>query len=149
MIFFLVWLMSRELTEQQKEFCRRVAMGQSGRSAYAAAFGCEKESSAGSSACRMLKRDYIRAEIDRLTAAARELSRQRDARAVGDKAQRMEMLWRMARECESAGAVGDAVKCIAELNRLDGAYEPEKVQVAAAMCSFDSLMEGMMGGGKA
>lgn len=93
----------------------------------------------------MLKRDYIRAEIDRLTAAARELSRQRDVRAVGDKAERMEMLWRMARVSEDAGEIGDAVKCIAELNKLDGAYEPEKVQMAAVTCSFDSLMDGMQG----
>lgn len=95
----------------------------------------------------MLKRDYIRAEIDRLSAAARELSRRRDARAVGDKAERMEMLWRMARDCEQAGNVGDAVRAIAELNKMDGAYEPERVQVAAVSCSFESLMEGLVGGG--
>ncbi len=139
--------MGRVLTEKQREFCRLVARGQSGRAAYAAAFGCANEGSAGSCACRMLKRDYIRAEIDRLTAAARELSRRRDARAVGDKAERMEMLWRMARVCEEAGEVSDAVRCIAELNKLDGAYEPERVQVAAVTCSFESLMEGMTGGG--
>ena len=139
--------MGRELTEQQREFCRLIARGQSGRAAYAAAFGCS-EGSAASAASRLLRRDYIRAEIDRLSAAARELSRQRDARAVGDKAERMEMLWRMARDCEQAGNVGDAVRCIAELNRLDGAYEPERVQVAAVTCSFESLMNGMMGGGK-
>lgn len=138
----------RELTEQQREFCRLVAKGQSGRQAYAAAFGCENESSAASCACRMLKRDYIRAEIDRLTAAARELSRQRDRQAIGEKAERMEMLWRMARESEVAGNVDDAVACIRELNRMDGAYEPEKVAVAAVTWSFDSLMDGMMGGGK-
>lgn len=138
----------RELTEQQKEFCRLVAKGQSGRQAYAAAFGCN-EASAASSASRMLKRDNIKNEISRLTAAARELSRQRDARAVLTREQRMEMLSQSAQECRDAGDMKYMVACLAELNKMDGAYEPEKVQVAAVTCSFDALMDGMMGGGKA
>lgn len=138
----------RELTEQQKEFCRLVARGQSGRQAYAAAFGCN-EASAASSASRMLKRDNIRKEISSLTAAARELSRQRDARAVLTREQRMEMLSQSAQECRDAGDMKYMVACLAELNRMDGAYEPEKVAVAAVTCSFDSIMDGMMGGGKA
>ena len=72
-----------------------------------------------------------------LTANAEELSRERDAQAIGDKAERMEMLWRMARDSEEAGNVSDAVGCIKELNRMDGAYEPEQVQVQAHLSFSD------------
>ena len=133
-----------ELSEQQRDFCRMVARGMSGRQAYAEAYGCELKSAAAA-ASRLLKRDYIQAELNRLTAAARELSRERDAQAIGDKAERMEMLWRMARDSEEAGNVADAVKCVAELNKMDGAYEPEQVQVQAVQLTFESLMEGLAG----
>ena len=138
-----------ELSEQQREFCRNMAKGMSGTQAYAEAFGCKNMRSAATSASRMLKRDDIRAEFNRLTAAARELCRQRnrerDAKAVGDKAERMEMLWRMARDSEDAGNVNEAVNCLKELNRMDGAYEPEQVQVQAVSLSFESIMEGLAG----
>lgn len=137
-----------ELTEQQREFCRLVAKGMCGRQAYAAAYGCDL-ASAASSASRMLKRDNITAEINRLTAATREAAQERNAgrerKVIGDKMDRMEMLWRMAQDSEEAGNVGDAVKCVAELNRMDGAYEPEQVQVEAVALSFDSIMEGLAG----
>ena len=133
-----------ELSEQQREFCRRVAKGMSGRQAYAEAYGWDMKSAAAA-ASRLLKRDYIQAELNRLTAAARELSRQRDVQAIGDKAERMEMLWRMARDSEEAGNVNEAVKCVAELNRMDGAYEPEQVQVQAVSLSFESIMENLAG----
>lgn len=133
-----------ELSEQQKEFCRKFAKGMSGRQAYAEAYGCDLKSAAAA-ASRLLKRDYIQAELNRLTAAARELSRQRDCEAIGDKVARMEMLWRMARDSEEAGNVTDAVGCIKELNKMDGAYEPEQVQVQAVSLSFETLMENLAG----
>lgn len=137
-----------ELSEQQKEFCRLVSLGKSGREAYASAYDCDLKSAAAS-ASRMLKRDYIQAEISRLTAATREAARERNAtrerKVIGDKAERMEMLWRMARDSEEAGNVNEAVKCVAELNRMDGAYEPEQVQVQAVSLSFESIMENLAG----
>lgn len=137
-----------ELSDQQREFCRLVAAGKCGRQAYAEAYGCELKSAAAA-ASRLLKRDYIQAELNRLTAAAREeashRNRERERKLIGEKADRMEMLWRMARDSEEAGNVADAVGCIKELNKMDGAYEPEQVQVQAVAFSFDSLMEGLAG----
>ncbi len=133
-----------ELSEQQKEFCRLVAKGVSGRQAYAEAYGCDMKSAAAAGS-RLLKRVNIQGEINRLTAAARELSRARDAQAIGDKAARMEMLWRMARGSEEAGNVNEAVNCVKELNKMDGAYEPEQVQVQAVEFSFESLMDSLAG----
>lgn len=137
-----------ELSDQQREFCRLVAAGKCGRQAYAEAYGCELKSAAAA-ASRLLKRDYIQAELNRLMAAQREAARERNAvreqKLIGDKGDRMEMLWRMARDSEGAGNVADAVRCVAELNKMDGAYEPEQVQVQAVALSFDSLMEGLAG----
>ena len=118
-----------ELSEQQREFCRLVAAGKSGRQAYAEAYGCDLRSAA-TSASRMLKRDYIAAEVSRLTEATREAARERNAtrerKVIGDKADRMEMLWRMARDSEDAGNVNEAVNCLKELNKMDGAYVQER-----------------------
>ena len=41
----------------------------------------------------------------------------------------MRMLSGSASLCHEAGEVQDMVRCIAELNKMDGAYEPEKVDV--------------------
>jgi len=137
-----------ELSDQQREFCRLVSLGKSGREAYAAAYDSDLKSAAAS-ASRMLKRDYIQAEINRLTAATREAARERNVarehKVIGDKTDRMEMLWRMACDCEEAGDVNEAVNCVKELNKMDGAYEPEQVQVQALAMSFDALMEGLAG----
>lgn len=89
----------------------------------------------------------VAAEVNRLREEARRLCRERDARAVGDRVERMELLWRLACAAEAEGNVGDAVRCVAELNRMDGAYEPERVQVAAVAFSFEGLMDGLAGGG--
>ena len=124
------------LNEQQREFCRLVSLGKSGREAYAAAYACDLKSAAAS-ASRMLKRDYIQSEINRLTAATREAARERNVarerKVIGDKADRMEMLWRMACAREEAGDVNEAVNCVKELNKMDGAYEPEQLAVSGVL----------------
>ena len=83
----------------------------------------------------MLKRVYIQAEINRLMAVTREAARERNAtrerKVIGDKADRMEMLWRMACDSEEAGDVNEAVNCVKELNKMDGAYAPEKIELSS------------------
>ena len=116
-----------------------------GTRAYAEAYGVEESRSAATCASRLLKKAEIQAELNRLTAEAKALSRSRDKEAIGSKAARMEMLWRMAQDSEAVGNVNEAVRCVAELNKMDGAYEPEQVQVQAVELSFDSLMEGLAG----
>lgn len=64
---------------------------------------------------------------------------------VGDRAERMRMLWGMACESRAAGNVADAVRCLGELNRMDGAYEPERVQVHQVSHTFAHLLDGMGG----
>ncbi|MGN0869474.1 MAG: terminase small subunit [Akkermansia sp.] len=137
-----------DLNERQMDFCRLVARGLPATRAYAQAFGCSP-ASAASSASRLLRCDKVREFLSNLSMAAMQQAavaqREADDCAVGDKVRRMQMLWRMAQDACDAGEVADAVRCIAELNRMDGAYEPERVQVAQISCSFESLMDGLSG----
>lgn len=113
------------LNEQQSEFCRLVVRGVSGTAAYMKAYGCG-EKSAESGASRLLRNAKVQEEIARLRSAA-------DRRAVMDRQERMERLSYAAEVCQREGRYGDMVRNIAELNRMDGAYEPEKVEVSGSL----------------
>lgn len=114
-----------ELSEQQREFCRLVVRGLPGSEAYRKAYGCG-EKSAESGASRLLRNAKVQEEIARLRSAA-------DRRAVMDRQERMERLSKAAEDCQREGKYGDMVRNIAELNRMDGAYEPEKLEVSGCL----------------
>ncbi len=122
----------KELTAQQREFCRLVVSGSSNRQAYAQAFGC-KPVSASASATKLLKRAYIQAELSRLRAKGRDRERKRDDRALWTKRERMAKLQGWAEVSAEAGEIATAVKCVAELNKMDGAYEPEQLEVSGVL----------------
>ena len=44
-----------ELSDQQKEFCRLVSLGKSGREAYASAYDCDLKSAAASASIAFVK----------------------------------------------------------------------------------------------
>lgn len=114
-----------ELNERQKEFARLLAQGVAQGKAYRQAFNCEGKSSAAvrSDACRLAKN----ADVLRHVAT---LSRQKDDAAIASRQERMEWLSARMRECGESGAVREGVACIAELNKMDGAYQqPDGVQV--------------------
>ena len=113
------------LNEQQCEFCRLVVRGLSGTAAYMKAYGCG-EKSAESGASRLLRSAKVQEEIARLRSAA-------DRRAVTDRQERMERLSKAAEVCQREGRFGEMVRQIAELNRMDGAYEPERVEVSGCL----------------
>lgn len=113
------------LNEQQREFCRLVARGLSGTAAYMKVYGCG-EKSAESGASRLLRNAKVKAELKALRAAA-------DRRAVMDRQERMERLSQAAEDCQRLGKYGDMVRNIAELNRMDGAYEPEQLAVSGVL----------------
>ena len=98
---------SDKLNDQHREFCRLVVSGMSHR------------------------RAYIAEELSRLREKARDRERKRDDKAIGDRESRMQMLWRMAQSSEETGNVNDAVRCLAEMNRMDGAYEPARVELGS------------------
>ena len=121
---------SDKLNDQHREFCRLVVSGMSHRRAYMQVFGC-KVDVASACATKLVKRAYIAEELSRLREKARDRERKRDDKAIGDRESRMQMLWRMAQSSEESGNVNDAVRCLAEMNRMDGAYEPARVELGS------------------
>lgn len=113
------------LNEQQREFCRLVVRGLPGSEAYRKAYGCG-EKSAESGASRLLRNAKVQEELSRLRGCA-------DRRAVMDRQERMERLSKAAEDCQREGKYGDMVRNIAELNKMDGAYEPEKLEVSGCL----------------
>ena len=124
------------LNEQQREFCRLVVSGISQRKAYAQAFKCQIES-AGQSATKLMKKAYIQEEISRLREKAHERERKRDERAIEraiwSKHERMVKIQGWAEESAEAGKIAEALRCVQELNKMDGAYEQEVVNLSEVL----------------
>ena len=122
-----------KLTEQHREFCRLVVSGISQRKAYAQAFGCQLES-AGQSATKLMKRAYIQEELGRLREKSQECERKRDERAIKraiwTKHERMVKIQEWAEESAAAGKIAEALRCVQELNQMEGAYEQEVVNLS-------------------
>lgn len=117
--------MGRVLNEKVRLFCRLVVDGVKQGPAYAQAFGC-KASSAGTLAGRLLKKVEVREEIERLRSRFVEV---RERAVLWSKEERMERLQRMAEVAAEGGEYNAACKCIDLMNKMDGAYEPTKLEV--------------------
>lgn len=117
------------LTDEQKVFCRLVAIeGVKQGAAYAQVFGC-KANSASTLASRLLQKVEIQEEIKLLS--TRKVDRQGELAVAGhvwSKAVRMERLQEWAELCVQNGDVGTAIRAVAELNKMDGAYAPVQVE---------------------
>ncbi len=114
-----------------------MSQGVSKSQAYRKAFDCKGKSDASvaSSACRLAKNG----KVLRFLA---ELSAMRDEEARMGREERMRMLADMARQAREAGDVRAAVACLAELNKMDGAYAAE----AAAAARDDAFREAILRG---
>lgn len=121
------------LTDDQKVFCRLVAVdGVKQGAAYAQVFGC-KANSASTLASRLLKNVEIRAEIERLT--LRKVDKRAEVAISGlvwSKEVRQEKLQEWAERCAEAGDIATAIKAIDVLNKMDGAYAPVQVEQRVA-----------------
>lgn len=117
-----------ELNDKQREWCRLVAAGVSRSDAYRKAFNRSEMSNdaARKAAHRLSQRDDVCHYLDKLRAEA-------DAAAVLTREERMRMLSRSAVRCENGERYGEMAKMIAELNKMDGAYEPERVEVSGVL----------------
>lgn len=117
------------LTDEQKVFCRLVAVdGLKQGPAYAQVFGC-KATSAATMAWRLMQRDEIQEEIKRLS--TRKVDRQGELAVAGhvwSKEVRMEKLQLWAEEAAARGDVGNAIRAVAEMNKMDGAYAPVQLE---------------------
>ena len=113
------------LSAQERVFCGLIVDGVKQGPAYAQAFGC-KTNSAGTLAGRLLKRVEIKREIERLKLRFVEV---KEKAVLWSKAERMERLQRMAEVAAEGGEYHAACKCIDLMNKMDGAYEPTKLEV--------------------
>ena len=118
--------MSKGLSAQERVFCGLIVDGVKQGAAYAQAFGC-KTSSAGTLAGRLLKRVEIKEEIERLKLRFVEV---KEKAVLWSKAVRMERLQQMAEVAQEGGEYNAACRCIDIMNRMDGAYEPTKLEVS-------------------
>ena len=121
-----------KLTEQHREFCRLVVSGVSQRKAYMQVFDCKPESAAAC-ATKLMRRAYIAEEVSRLREKVRDRERKRDDKVIWSKVERLAQLQEWAVQSAEAGEISTAVKCVAEMNKMDGAYEPEQVEVSGVL----------------
>jgi len=130
-----------ELTDCQQEWCRLVVQGVSKVDAYRKAFNRSDMSAAAAAkaASRLSRKGDISAFMDTLRQRA-------DLRAILTREERMRMLSSSASLCHEAGEVRDMVTCIAELNRMDGAYEPEKVEMKVEALSVSAVLAEVLEG---
>lgn len=121
------------LTDEQKVFCRLVAVdGVKQGAAYAQVFGC-KANSASTLASRLLQKVEIREEIDRLT--LRKVDKRAEVAISGlvwSKEVRQEKLQEWAERCAEAGDIATAIKAVDLLNKMDGSYAPVQVEQRVA-----------------
>lgn len=121
------------------EFARLISQGVRRVDAYRQAFNKPYVSDAAAKmgACRMLRDDTVCEKLAELEARA-------DDNAVLSRHERMVILSRMICRCEEAGDVSGLVRCIAELNRMDGAYEAWKVEAKTEQRDFSWIMREIL-----
>lgn len=146
----------RGLTEKQRSFARFYAEGFSQREAYRKAYGCKdsKVSTCDVNASRVLRNAKVIEYLE-------ELREKAESAAVLNRRKRMIYLSRVVTTapddvdgesdlCQElvTGEFGircrmpDKLRAIQELNRMDGAYAPEKVKVESEL-SFGALLKGL------
>ncbi len=109
------------------EFARLIAMGAKQVDAYRKAFDCNGKTHEAitKAAQRLSKNVHVLAFVDNLRAETKSA-------AVIDREKRMEYLSQIVVNTVQAKP-REAIAAIAELNKMDGAYEPEKVEVSGTL----------------
>lgn len=146
----------KDLTEKQKIFARGLFEGLSQREAYKRAYDCtkKKDKTVDELASRLARNAKVKGYLD-------GLNKEVEKSAVLSKQERMEWLSRVVTTpmcevdeqsdlCQEMVSSDQGVKmkmpgkidAIRELNRMDGAYEPEKIEVKSEF-SFSTLLNGL------
>jgi hypothetical protein len=131
------------LTDKQMEYCRLVAIGRTGMEAYMEAYGVTNKKSASTGSNKLMNDERIKEELERLNKKARAMHEKRVYNGMWSKLDRMQRLQGWAEDAAGEGKYGDAIRAVAEINRMDGAYEPDKVQVGLTG-TFSAVMERIM-----
>lgn len=150
----------KDLTERQKAFARGVFEGLSQREAYKKAYDCstKKDKTVDELASRLARNAKVKEYLE-------EMNKEVEKSAVLTKKERMEWLSRVVRTplsevdttsdlCQEYSVttgenssterikMPSKLGAIAELNKMDGAYAPEKVETKVEH-SFSSLLKGL------
>lgn len=150
----------KDLTEKQKTFARGVFEGLSQREAYKKAYDCstKKDKTVDELASRLARNAKVKEYLE-------EMNKEVEKSAVLSKKERMEWLSRVVTTpinavdgesdlcqeyTETQGETFSSTKykmpskiqAIQELNKMDGAYAPEKVETKVEH-SFSSLLKGL------
>ena len=153
-------LTMKDLTEKQKAFARGVFEGLSQREAYKKAYDCstKKDKTVDELASRLARNAKVKEYLE-------EMNKEVEKSAVLSKKERMEWLSRVVTTpinavdgesdlcqeyTETQGETFSSMKykmpskiqAIQELNKMDGAYEPEKIEVKSEL-SFSSLLKSL------
>lgn len=118
------------LTDKQMAFARALAQGYSATEAYMEASKPKKvkRTSAGVAASKWLKDNRIAAEVERLRD---EAARKAEDEAVMSLQCAMVTLTECIHEAREAGRYNEVARLVAELAKLQGWYQPEKVEVSS------------------
>lgn len=152
--------MKEEMTEKQKAFARGLFEGLSQRAAYKKAYDCstKKDKTVDELASRLASNAKVQSYLN-------ELNKEVEMSAVLSRQERMEWLSDVVRTpigkvdensslCQSHSVTesefGSTIKvtmpsklaAITELNKMDGAYEPEKIEVKSEL-SFSALLKSL------
>lgn len=150
----------KDLTEKQKAFARGVFKGLSQRKAYKKAYDCstKKDKTVDELASRLARNAKVKEYLE-------EMNKEVEKSAVLSKKERMEWLSRVVTTpinaidgesdlcqeyTETQGETFSSTKykmpskiqAIQELNKMDGAYEPEKIEVKSEL-SFSLLLKSL------
>lgn len=108
------------LNVNQKKFCRNYINTGLVKQSYIDAGYSPTNADVASS--RLFNQPEIKAEIARLNEEV-------DTTAIMSKKERQQWLTRNANQAEEKGDIKAGVSCIAEMNKMDGAYQPEKKEL--------------------
>lgn len=120
--------MDKRKSPRLKEFARLILEGWTNKDAYKKAYKRPDmtDTAAIKAASRLSKNEDFISEVKRL-------EKKMDKRAVMTRQARMEWLSAQVIAAQAGDSeppvVANAIRCIAELNKMDGAYEPAKVEV--------------------
>ena len=129
------------MNDREREFARLLVGGMKRAEAYKRAFNKPEmdDVKASKYASRVVKKREVAEQIEALNG-------QMDKVVVASKQERMEALSITMRGCKDTGDVHGMVKCIAELNKMDGAYEAEKVELSGQL-GVGAIVAAIQGAG--
>lgn len=121
--------------QKRKEFARLLARGAEKKEAYLSVFGegeGRSDQSIRTAASRLARLPDVQKQVQALMTRADAAA---DEKALMSRERRMKWLSDRIQGCDVTEdkEVRTAILCIQELNKMDGSYEPEKMQVEQTM----------------